>query len=43
MDVTAFAMCREHNIPIRVFQFDVPGNIAKVVAGEPIGTLVESV
>jgi uridylate kinase len=43
MDVTAFAMCREHNIPIRVFQFDVPGNIAKVVAGKSIGTQVESV
>ena len=42
MDVTAFAMCREHDIPIRVFQFDIPGNIAKVVAGESIGTLVES-
>lgn len=40
MDVTAFAMCRERKIPIRVFQFDVPGNIAKVVSGESIGTLV---
>ncbi|RNC81553.1 MAG: UMP kinase [Phycisphaera sp.] len=40
MDVTAFAMCRERNIPIRVFQFDVPGNIAKVVSGNSIGTLV---
>ncbi|GAB5495327.1 MAG: UMP kinase [Phycisphaerales bacterium] len=42
MDVTAFAMCRERNIPIRVFQFDVPGNIAKVVSGESIGTLVSN-
>lgn len=40
MDVTAFAMCRERNIPIRVFQFDVPGNIAKVVSGDSIGTQV---
>lgn len=40
MDVTAFAMCRERNIPIRVFQFDVPGNIARVVSGDSIGTLV---
>lgn len=41
MDVTAFAMCRERKIPIRVFRFDVPGNIERVVAGEPIGTLVD--
>lgn len=40
MDVTAFAMCRERNIPIRVFQFEEPGNIAKVVSGASIGTLV---
>ena len=42
MDVTAFAMCRERNIPIRVFRFDVPGNIERVIKGEPIGTLVEA-
>ena len=42
MDVTAFAMCRERKIPIRVFQFDVPGNIERVIAGEPIGTLVDA-
>ncbi len=42
MDVTAFAMCRERNIPIRVFRFDVPGNIERVISGEPIGTLVDA-
>lgn len=42
MDVSAFAMCEKHNIPIRVFRFDVPGNIERVIKGEPIGTLVEA-
>lgn len=40
MDATAFTLCRERGIPIRVFRFDVPGNIRRAVEGEPIGTLV---
>ena len=40
MDITAMAMCREHNIPVVVFDFKTPGNIRRVVAGERIGTLV---
>ncbi|MAY75830.1 MAG: UMP kinase [Phycisphaerae bacterium] len=40
MDATSFAMCRENGIAVRVFRFDEPGNIAAVVAGEPIGTVV---
>lgn len=42
MDLTATAMCKENNMPIIVFDMDTPGNLAKVVAGEPIGTLVKT-
>ena len=39
MDLTATALCKENHLPIIVFNMDVPGNLAKVMAGEPIGTL----
>lgn len=41
MDTTAFALCRENNLPIIVFDMNKPGNLRKVVTGETIGTLVE--
>ncbi|MEL6497853.1 MAG: UMP kinase [Planctomycetota bacterium] len=41
MDATAFTICRERKIPIRVFQYDEPGNIHKAVSGQAIGTIVE--
>jgi uridylate kinase len=40
MDATAITMCLENNLPIRVFNISVPGNIARAVRGEPVGTLV---
>lgn len=40
MDLTATALCKENHMPIIVFDMDTPGNLAKVLAGEPIGTLV---
>ena len=40
MDSTAITMCREHGVPIVVFDMTVPGNIVRAVAGEPIGTVV---
>ncbi len=40
MDLTATVMCKENNLPIYVFDMDTPGNLTKVIAGEPIGTLV---
>ena len=40
MDLTATALCKENGLPIIVFDMDTPGNLAKVLAGEPIGTLV---
>lgn len=40
MDLTATALCKENNLPIIVFNMDKKGNLAKVIAGEPIGTYV---
>ena len=40
MDLTAFTLCKENNVPIYVFNMDVPGNLLKVVSGENIGTLI---
>ena len=40
MDQTAIALCRENALPILVFDMTAPGNIAKVVAGEKLGTRV---
>ncbi|HSH43654.1 MAG TPA: UMP kinase [Arenicellales bacterium] len=42
MDGTAFALCREHNVPLRVFTMKVPGNLRRVVMGEDVGTLVSN-
>ncbi len=41
MDMTAFTLCNENKLPIIVFNMDDGGNLAKVVAGETVGTLVE--
>ncbi len=40
MDSTATTLCMDNNIPIVVFNLTVPGNIEKVVTGQPIGTVV---
>ena len=40
MDLTAFAVCMENDLPIVVFDIAVPGNIKRAVLGEGIGTLV---
>jgi uridylate kinase len=40
MDLTAFAVCMENDLPIVVFDIAVPGNIKRAVLGEPIGTFV---
>ncbi len=41
MDMTAFTMCQENNIPIVVFDINDPGNLRRIVAGDRVGTLVE--
>ncbi|ULQ55277.1 UMP kinase [Flavihumibacter rivuli] len=40
MDMTAFTLCMENNLPIIVFDMNKPGNLMKVVMGENVGTLV---
>lgn len=40
MDLTAFTMCKENNMPMYVFDMNKKGNLLKVLAGENIGTLV---
>lgn len=40
MDLTATALCKENKMPIVVFDMDHLGNLAKVIAGDNIGTLV---
>ncbi len=42
MDMTAISMCMEAAIPIIVFKLGEPGNIARVVCGEDIGTTVSA-
>ena len=40
MDATAITLCRENSLPVVVFDLMVPGNVERVVRGEPVGTLV---
>ena len=40
MDLTAFTMCKENNMPMLVFDMNTKGNLTKVLNGENIGTLV---
>ncbi len=40
MDLTAFTMCKENNMPMLVFNMNEKGNLTKVLKGENIGTLV---
>jgi uridylate kinase len=40
MDMTAFTLCQENNLPIVVFDMNKPGNLFDVIQGKEIGTLV---
>jgi len=40
MDMTAFTLCQENNLPIIVFDMNKPGNLLRVVTGDNVGTLV---
>ncbi len=42
MDLTAFTMCKENNLPVIVFDMDTVGNLSKVIRGEKIGTIVSN-
>ena len=41
MDMTAFTLCMENQLPIIVFDMNKPGNLQRVVTGERVGTLVK--
>jgi uridylate kinase len=41
MDATAFTLCRENQLPIIVYNLNEPGNLKRVIFGEPVGTLVK--
>lgn len=41
MDMTAFTLCKENNLPIIVFDMNREGNLLKILEGEQIGTLVD--
>ena len=38
--MTAFTLCKENNIPVVVFDMNIPGNLKKVILGNKVGTLV---
>ena len=40
MDMTAFTLCMENNLPIIVFDMNTPGNLLRIASGEPAGTLI---
>jgi uridylate kinase len=40
MDTSAISLCRDREVPVHVFNLNVPGNIARVVTGEKVGTVV---
>ena len=41
MDLTAFTLCKENKLPIKVFNMNVCGNLQKICSGQNIGTLVK--
>jgi uridylate kinase len=41
MDLTAFTLSKENELPIVVFDMNAPGNLTRVVRGEVVGTLVD--
>lgn len=42
MDMTAFTLCKENDLPIIVFDMDTSGNLKKVLLGETVGTVVSN-
>ena len=42
MDMTAFTLCKENDLPIIVFDMDTKGNLSKLIAGGDIGTIVQN-
>ncbi len=42
MDLTAFTLCRENDLPIIVFDMNKAGNLKNIISGEKVGTLVKN-
>jgi uridylate kinase len=42
MDMTAFTLCKENDLPIIVFDMDTPGNFKKLMEGNQVGTIVRN-
>jgi uridylate kinase len=42
MDTAAIALCRDHRMPMRIYDMTVPGSLMRIIKGEPIGTLVDA-
>jgi uridylate kinase len=40
MDTAAIALCRDHGMPLRIYDMTVPGNLMRIMRGETVGTLV---
>ena len=40
MDATAISLCMDNKLPIVVFNLRQPGNLRRVIMGEPVGTMV---
>jgi uridylate kinase len=42
MDLTAVSLCQENNLPMMVFNMDIPGNLLRLVMGENVGTYINN-
>lgn len=42
MDMTAFTLCRENNLPVVVFNMNKQGSLFRVISGENEGTLIHN-
>ena len=42
MDLTAFTLCKENDLPIVVFDMDTPGTLKRIMDGEELGTIVQN-
>jgi uridylate kinase len=42
MDATAIVMCRDNNLPLQVFNLNIPGDLMKIVLGHDVGTVVDN-
>ena len=40
MDMTAFTLCKENNLPIIVFDMNKSGNLINLIEGKKVGTLI---